>query len=651
MKIQIILMSIALFLTSPLWSAAQESPPESEWVIGARPLSGPPLEELKMRQEIAENLSRFFVPFDERATNLVVLNNLSEAMNGGMSTHVEIWENYLTESSILTQEQIPLFRTIYGNVLSVFRQEGPPYFNSRSYSRSSCFLTLLFGELGQKNFPSSYLKPLVFGEWLIYQQNQVPPFVYDFVRCLNEINQQMTLATSPTKKDCENWHSLPIEDLEHRKRDLGFSDFLKKLKTFEFQSLASGLKKTSALCTYFRVSLEEFHEAGLPLVREIDRIINNRRSQKRSLPSQIGPPDLLNWSLAGSKFANYILLTGKEGNHPSLILKSLETTLVEDAGVTPRFTISKEKSIMCDERMRVDISKASIKVFLGDIWPTLHPFFTKGELVPFTVYGAQHHSQLQISFDDLEKRIEHLQHTARAEKETQEKAFKAALAEVTRKLLSEEAKTRQRAQNFAEQKVRIKAAESASKNLSGQLQKANRDLTEAQERLQALLAADKTQQLEEEIFALKKSRQEKDEIISKHQQEMSMTKAQFQKEMEVLKKDLESRLQEATDQCGELRKQLELLSREKPPHLPPTEVLALPKETTPLSPPSAARNDDTPSLLKKTTPLPAQHPPSTHPLSRSARAFIPSTHYAFSTVMTPNGIRWMPVPPYPYPPF
>lgn len=680
MKINIILISITLSLVFPLWCATRESGPELDVVIQTRRLSNHSIERLEEKQQIAKSLHQFFVPFVETATNLMVLNNLCEAMNGGSGFTIKIWEDYLNAHKILTEEQMPLFQTIYGSVLRVLREETPSYFNPRNYFRSSGFLELLFGELGEKTFPSSYLKPLVFGEWRIYQQNGVPLFIQEFIQCLNGISQKMSSAISPTEKDCESWHSLPIEGLQSRKIGLDFTSFLENLDALRFQSVELGLKETTTLCADFRASLADFHQASIPLSLEIDRIIKDKKSpQKKPSPSQVSP-HLLGWSVKGRKFADYVLLKEKGSNRFPLVLTLLGKTVVKDAGITPLFKISEEGSIICD-KMRAEISNASVGIFLEHIWPTLHLFFTKGGLVPFTVYGAHRRSELQISFDGLEAQLKKLELTARTEKELLEKIHRTTLADLTRRslLLEEDNKklaTASKSQQttikayVAEQKTlktQLEAAKTSKKDLETRLQEANKNLEETQTKLKdsraSAVAEDTVHRLEQEIITLRET----------HHQQTAAAQIQFEKDFAALRKDLETRLQEVIGQCKILQEQLDLLSPglEAPPVSIKNGVSS--KEAPAQIPPSpspAAGNNSTPPSLKRSPSLSssASHSSSRTVLNLHAPEFIPPARAPsyfsppVSTMTTPDGATWIlasngprwipaPLPLYPYPYF
>ncbi len=398
MSIKTIFISIAFFLPVPLWCAVQENIPESDSFIRTRRISQSqnPIENLEKKKAIASSLHQFFEKFDETATNLMVLNNLCEAMNKGMSLTVQIWEHYISEHKVLTTGQMPLFRTVYGNVLSALREEGPSYFDPTGYFKSSCFLELLYGELGEESFPRTYLKPLVFAEWRIYQRNGIVYFAENFALCLGEITGKIQSFIDSAANSIERWDTLPLEELEPIKEGFDFKDSLETLRLLKFKTVHLGLKETSKICGSFLNSVNTFHEACSPLALALQVIISNKKIPKKKTSHYLEDKDLQTWSIEGSKISTLISPILKEKKkstkNPDYILTTITNSLKEDAEACPKFQIKGGEDITCPS-MEINTSEISIEIFLRNFWPTFELFFKEGGLVPFGVYGAQNNSK------------------------------------------------------------------------------------------------------------------------------------------------------------------------------------------------------------------------------------------------------------------
>ncbi len=611
MKIRITLASIIFSVTFSLWSTTQEALPESGHLIRTRRLSDHPIDRLEEKQLIAKNLRQFFVPFNENATNLMVLNNLCQAMNEGMHFTVEIWDHYMQEHKILTTEQIPLFRSVYGSVLRALRENETPYFNPRDYFKSSCFLELLYGELGAESFPSTYLKPLVFAEWQIYKRNVIVLFVQDFATCVGGVATKIQSFIKSDANSLTQWDSLPAENLCAIKPHFDFQASLATLRLLNLKVHRLGLRRTTKICKNFLNSLNSFQEVCAPLARELQVIIDNKKLPGQKTPRLLEESDLKTWSVEGIKISNLVdpLIKEKRKSiqNPDYILTAIQKSLKEDAEAVAKFQTKGAEQVSCS-LVEINTSGISVGEFLNNLWPTLSPFFREGGAISLSTYGTLQDSETEEALRSLRSKIQQLEELHKEKiKETQE-IFKSLNSQLM---------------------TRIRSLELSLKDTRSSLEK------ERETRI--ALAKDYLLLTEEQ----ERKHKEYERIISSHKTKIADPKATSKKKQKgVMGKNA---LQQKTDIAhAEVETLLppEPCLEEAHGNTPPTPKRKSPppiKEDLSLISPKSALRPEAPAFnpLKDLTVLPDFLP---QPVLRPAMILIE----------TPYGPAWVPISAFPY---
>ncbi len=490
MKIKVILsvifLGFILPLTSPLWSSASDLPLDH---ILTKRISVGPLENKDQRHVVGEKIALFFENSGKTQETLTIIRNLCRAIEGTRRPPVRTFEDYVVARGFMTKENVSILQPIYINALKILGEvqdsakSGPLHLTDFSLDgcfKSPFFLKFIFGELGLKSFPSTYLLPFCFCEWQTSKQHEVENFAKDFIKAAYTFEMQLGSLSVAGIKDIVEWWYFTCEDqllgeglkepsasLDTLKSSLDFSCSAHYFKNLEQTSRFLCLETTSGICRVFLNTIQNFHDHALPLISMIDqitRVIKDPSTLKSSSP--LPPKD---WESFFESYEMAHLMISLGSTHS---LTKIRQTLNIDMGAEVSFSTENDQYVL--NKIEFTSREGEFLSFSQTTWPSLSRLLRKNPLVSLQSYEVQIENPLAPKLCQMTDERDDLQEKTTKERDDLKKQISTLTGEVLK--LQEQIKKPQKKEKKASPNKELQEEKAYALRLSSQLEEIREDL-------------------------------------------------------------------------------------------------------------------------------------------------------------------------------